>query len=544
MDNLKYNGYHRTLTPAGPGETDVLRTVFKNLAVGVVVCDAEGNISFFSPEAERMLGAGRTHLEVASWPTAFGIFRPDTVTPYPSEELPIAYAMRGEEALHELFFVKNSQQPGLWVDASGVPLRDSSGAVCGGVAILHDVSLPESLLRGGGAPWVDRKADRQPSAPGADQHPLIAEHLARFRTMYDQLARAVDQVADGIFITDSRGVIEYANPAFETITGFSIREVLGRKPNVLKSGQHDDAFFSDLWAKIGLGNSFRGIIVNRNKSGELFWSAQTISPIKDQTGAITHFVSAMRNITALRKQHEREFQMSMARELQQRYFNTKVSMPGFDIAGAAYPADETGGDYFDFIPQFDGSLYVVIADVAGHGFGSALVMAELRASLRAHATTAPDISRLLRSVNRSLVDTLGGNRFVTMLLLRIDAQDRSLQYISAGHGSGYLVRLSGEIGAELASTAPPLGLFPDLHFSVHTVPLEHSDTLLLLTDGITESMDPNDGMFGADGALDVVRRLQKNSAADLVHEIYKAARAFSKGAPQMDDITSIVCKVD
>jgi PAS domain S-box-containing protein len=544
MDNLKYNGYHRTLNVADPGETNVLRAVFKNLAVGVVVCDADGNIAFFSPEAERMLGTGGAHLEVASWPAAFGIFRPDMVTPYPSEELPIAYAMRGEEVLHELFFVRNSQQPGLWVDASGVPLRDRSGAVCGSVAILHDVSLPESLLRREWTPGADPKEARQPFSPAMDQRPLIAEHIARFRTMYDQLARAVDQVADGIFITDSRGIIEYANPAFETITGFSISEVLGRKPNVLKSGQHDAAFYSDLWTKITSGNSFRGIIVNRNKSGELFWSAHTISPIKDQTGAITHFVSAMRNITGLRKQHLREFQMSMARELQQRYFNTKVSMPGFDIAGAAYPADETGGDYFDFIPQFDGSLYVVIADVAGHGFGSALVMAELRASLRAHATTAPDIARLLRSVNRSLIDTLGGNRFVTMLLLRIDAQDRSLQYISAGHGSGYLVRLSGDVGAELASTAPPLGLFPDLHFSARSVPLEHGDTLLLLTDGITESMDPDDGMFGADGALRVLRRLQKGTAAELVHEIYKAARAFSCGAPQLDDITSIVCKVE
>ena len=70
----------------------------------------------------------------------------------------------------------------------------------------------------------------------------------------------------------------------------------------------------------------------------------------------------------------------MAREVQQRYYNATPSLPGFDIAAAAYPADETEGDYFDFIPQLDGSLYIVVADIAGHGFGSALVMAETRAS--------------------------------------------------------------------------------------------------------------------------------------------------------------------
>jgi PAS domain S-box-containing protein len=544
MDNLRFNGYHRRLNTEVPGEAEVLRAVFKNLAVGVVVCDVHGSIAFFSPEAERMLGSGETELEVAEWSTIFGLFRPDMVTLYPSEELPIACAMRGKEELHELLFVRNPQQPGLWVDASGIPLRDSSGALRGGVAIFHDVSVPESLLRSETATRTYLAAARQPSEPPKDQRPLVPERLARFRTMYDQLARAVDQVADGIFITDSRGIIEYANPAFETITGFSAVEVLGRKPNVLKSGQHDASFYSDLWAKLASGKSFRGIIINRDKSGDLFWSAQTISPIKDQTGVTTHFVSAMRNITAVRKQHEREFQMGLARELQQRYYNAKASLQGFEIAAGAQPADETGGDYFDFIPQFDGSLYVVIADVAGHGFGSALVMAELRASLRAHAATAPDISRLLGRVNRSLIDTLGGNRFVTMLIGRIDPEKRTLEYISAGHGSGYLVRLSGEIGAELISTAPPLGLFPDLQFSVCTIQLEHGDTLLLLTDGITESLNPDDVMFGADGALEVVRRLRHSSAAELVREIYRAARAFSRGAPQVDDITSVIIKVE
>ncbi len=533
MDNLKFNGYHRGYEAVGAGEADILKAVFKNLAVGVVVCDTHGHVDFFSPEAERILGSSVADLEVGEWSSMFGFFRPDMVTLYPAEELPVAYAMRGEEALHELLFVKNSKQLGLWVDASGIPLRDGSGDVCGGIALFNDVSIPENL-----------RTARQPSEPIAAQRPLFPELLAGFRSMYYQLARAVDQVADGIIITDSRGIIEYANHAFETITGFRAVEVLGRKPNILRSGQHDAAFYSDLWAKLASGQSFRGIIINRNKSGELFWSAQTISPIKDQTGVTTHFVSTMRNITALRKQHEREFQMRLARELQQRYYNAKATLPGFDIAAAAYPADETGGDYFDFIPQLDGSLYIVIADVAGHGFGSALVMAEVRASLRAHAATAPDISHLLRNVNRSLIGTLGGNRFVTMLLGRIDVEKRCVEYISAGHGSGYLVRHSGDIGEELASTAPPLGLFPDLQFSVRTVALEHGDTLLMLTDGITESMNMEDAMFGSDGALEVVRGRQKSTAAELVHELYRAARAFSRGAPQMDDITSVICKVE
>ena len=529
-----------------PGTADVLTAVFKNLAVGVVVCDPDGHFLFFSPEAERILGIGAMRADLAAWPATYGLYRPDMVTLYPPEELPIGRAMRGEEALHELIFIRNPQRPaGLWIESSGTPLRDSSGTVCGGVVVFSDVSVPENLLRNEAAVEAFLTPVRAPCDPAEDRHELVSERFARFRTIFDELARAVEQTADSILITDSRGIIEYVNPAFEKITGFSAAEVLGRKPSVLRSGQHDAEFYRDLWGKLTSGDSFKGTIINRKKSGELFWSEQTISPIKDQAGATTHFVSVLKDMTALRNMQQQEFHMALARELQQRYYNTTASLPGFDIAAAAYPADKTGGDYFDFIPQLDGSLYIVVADIAGHGFGSALMMAQVRASLRAFATMVPDISSLLNCVNRSLTGTLGGNRFVTMFLGRIDPQKRSLEYASAGHESGYLLHSSGDIGAVLASTAVPLGIFPDQQFySGPVVPLEHGDTILLLTDGITESTDVDGVVFGTEGALDFIKCQQQSTAGELVQGLYRAARTFAGGAPQMDDIMSVICKVE
>ena len=529
-----------------PGTTEFLTAIFKNLAVGVVICDSDGHFLFFSPEAERILGVGAMDAGFAAWSTVYGLYRPDMVTPYPPDELPLARAMRGEEALHELIFVRNPQRPaGLWIDASGTPLWDSSGKVCGGVVVFSDISVPETLLRNKAAAEAFLKPVRAPGDPAEDRQERVSERFARFRTMFDELARAVEQTADSILITDIRGIIEYVNPAFEEVTGYSAAEVLGRKPNVLKSGQHDAEFYRDLWGKLISGEPFRGTIINRKKSGELFWSEQTISPIKDQAGATTHFVSVLKDMTALRKIAEQAVHMALARELQQRYYNTTASLPGFDIAAAAFPADETGGDYFDFIPQLDGSLYIVIADISGHGFGSALMMAEVRASLRAYATMVPDIPSLLNCVNRSLIGTLRGNRFVTMFLGRIDPQKRSLEYASAGHVSGYLLRSSGDLGAVLASTAPPLGMFPDEHFhSGCAVPLEHGDTILLLTDGITESTDDDGAEFGAEAALGFIRSQQQSTAGELVQGLYRAARTFAGGAPQMDDITSVICKVE
>ena len=523
----------------------ILKVVLKNLAVGVVACDAQGNFVFFNPEAERILGVGATSVDPAEWSATYGCYLPDMVTPYPPAQLALTLAMRGSETLHQLIFVRNHQRPaGLWIDVSASPLRGNAGELCGAVVLISDVSVPENLLRSKGAVEAFMKPVPDGREPGDDGQDLLSERFAMFRTMYQQLARAVEQTGDGILITDKRGIIEYVNPAFEKITGYSAAEVLGRKPGIMKSGEHDAGFYRDLWARLKSGQTFQGTIINRKKSGDLFWSDQTISPVKDQAGQTTHFVSVLKDVTARRKKLEQEYHLAVAREVQQRYYSATAALPGFDIAAAAYPADQTGGDYFDFLPQPDGSLYIAVADIAGHGIGSAFVMAEVRASLRAYATVKTDICSVLNSVNRSLVASLGGNRFVTMFLGRIDPHHRSLEYASAGHEPGYLLRQSADAPAVLGSTAPPLGILPDQRFSLAPrVALEQGDTLMLLTDGITESTDVRDLPFGAEGALSFIECRRQCSAGELVHGLYLAARAFTGDASQKDDMTALVCKV-
>lgn len=528
-------------------ELAILTALFQNLAVGVVVCDCMGQFVFFSPEAERILGVGLMRADSAQWSAAYGCYRPDMVTLYPSEELPLARAVRGFEGIHEMIFIRNPQRPmGLWIDVRGMPLRDRSGTLWGGAVVFSDVTLPQNLANNKAC--VD--AFLRPVSDSRDvvelHDDLVSERFARFRGMYVQMANAVEQTADSVLITDSRGLIEYVNPAFEKISGYPAAEVLGRKPNILKSGKHDAAFYRGLWGLLASGNPFQGTIINRKKNGNLFWSEQTISPIKDESGTTTHFVSVLKDMTAVIKKREQEYQMALAREVQQRYYSAAtVSPPGFDIAAAAHPAEATGGDYFDFIPQADGKLYLVIADVAGHGFGAAFVMAETRASLRAYAGMLTDISSIMERLNDILVATLGGNRFVTMFFGCIDPQNRTLEYASAGHEQGYLLHSSGEIGAILASTAKPLGIFPGVKYPLGpTVPLEHGDTIVLLTDGVTESAGVDDAPFGAEGALDFIRSRQQDTASEMAEGLFNAVRQFASHTPQMDDIMSIICKVE
>lgn len=111
------------------------------------------------------------------------------------------------------------------------------------------------------------------------------------------LSAAVEQTADNIVIANKDGIIEYVNPAFEQTTGYTKEEVLGKTPRVLKSGHHKANFYRTLWETILSGETFKHIITNKKKNGELYYADQTITPLKNARGEITHFVSVWKDIT-------------------------------------------------------------------------------------------------------------------------------------------------------------------------------------------------------------------------------------------------------
>ncbi|MBI5612435.1 MAG: PAS domain S-box protein [Gammaproteobacteria bacterium] len=132
---------------------------------------------------------------------------------------------------------------------------------------------------------------------------ISAQHQAEEQA--NTLASAIEQTADSVIITDREGVIEYVNPAFERTTGYTRAEALGKKPNLVKSGMHDQGFYQLLWQTIRAGQPFREVFINRAKHGALYYEEKTITPLKDERGTITHFVSTGKDITA-RMQSEQE----------------------------------------------------------------------------------------------------------------------------------------------------------------------------------------------------------------------------------------------
>ncbi len=139
----------------------------------------------------------------------------------------------------------------------------------------------------------------------------ISERKAA-ETEMRKLSTAVEKAADVVVITDSKGIIEYVNPAFETVTGYTREEAEGRTPSMLKSGLHGEGFYRELWDTILSGNIYRNVFVNRKKNGELYYDECTITPMRNGQGAITHFIATAKVITdrimaenALRESEER-----------------------------------------------------------------------------------------------------------------------------------------------------------------------------------------------------------------------------------------------
>ncbi len=122
------------------------------------------------------------------------------------------------------------------------------------------------------------------------------------------LYRAIEQAADLVVITDSTGTIQYVNPAFEKLTGYSRTEAIGQTPRILKSGEQSSELYRDLWRTIRAGEIYRGVLVNRKKSGESFIVEKTITPVRNASGQIAHFISNDRDISERRRLESALFQ--------------------------------------------------------------------------------------------------------------------------------------------------------------------------------------------------------------------------------------------
>jgi serine phosphatase RsbU (regulator of sigma subunit) len=233
-------------------------------------------------------------------------------------------------------------------------------------------------------------------------------------------------------------------------------------------------------------------------------------------------------------------ELALAREVQLSMLPEAVpSLPWLDVAAACLPAAEVGGDYYDFFPAADGeSLAVVVADVAGHGLASGLVLATVRSGLsllmdvpEAPQVALPRLDRLVRGSRRRML--------VTLALLRFDRRQGRVTVTTAGHPP-ILVRRAGGAVEELCTPAPPLGTHLAHAPRPVVVPFAPGDAFLLFTDGLTEAEDASGTPYGQERlAALLAEHRDGGSAAELCADVLADLYRHRGEAPQEDDLTLV-----
>ena len=211
-------------------------------------------------------------------------------------------------------------------------------------------------------------------------------------------------------------------------------------------------------------------------------------------------------------------------------------------------AREVGGDFFDAIPfeviqMGQDRLGIFIADVSGKGIPAALFMALSRIVVRVNAIWhQQQPAEAIRDANAIITADSKSGMFVTLFYGVLDAQDRSLTYVNAGHNPPLICRGSDGSFSELPATGMAIGAVPDAAYDAGTAVLEPGDVLVLYTDGITEAENPAQEMFGEDRLREAIVGARMLSAAAIVAAILESVQAFSGSAPQSDDITLMVVR--
>ncbi|HET8781680.1 MAG TPA: PP2C family protein-serine/threonine phosphatase [Pyrinomonadaceae bacterium] len=236
--------------------------------------------------------------------------------------------------------------------------------------------------------------------------------------------------------------------------------------------------------------------------------------------------------------------LDIARSIQQDLLPAKPpKLDHFDVAGWNQPANQTGGDYFDWQLLPNGQLAISVGDATGHGIGPALVSALCRAYARASFLSANGHDGVLERLNGLLADDLADDRFVTFAVVFLDPQSAEVKVLSAGHGPILWYHRATNNLEDFEAQGIPLGMIAGMPYEDSRLKsLSAGDMLVLITDGFYEWQSPEKEEFGVERVKNVIRDARDCSAEEVISRLYKAVKDFSKGTEQADDLTAVVLK--
>jgi sigma-B regulation protein RsbU (phosphoserine phosphatase) len=263
----------------------------------------------------------------------------------------------------------------------------------------------------------------------------------------------------------------------------------------------------------------------------------------DEFGVIAGHTNNM--IDGLRHRFQLVSALKLAEELQQNLLPQQdPQVAGLDIAGTCIYCDETGGDYYDYFILPDARLGIVVADASDHGVGAAMHMTTVRAFLHFGIRNYHGPARLLSAVNTHVTrDSSRTGHFMSMFFLEIDPENKILRWVRAGHEPALVYDRTGKTFTELSGNGMVLGVDDAYMYEEFWREGWNQDDIILIgTDGIHETRNENDQMFGQQRLQEIIQKHAGASARDINNNVINSVREFRGKAAQEDDVTLVVVK--
>ena len=332
--------------------------------------------------------------------------------------------------------------------------------------------------------------------------------------------RALDAAAEGVTIADARRPdrpLVYANEGFERMTGYPAAEVLGRNCRFLQGAGSDPAAVAEIRAALAECRPCVVEILNYRKNGTTFWNRLSITPIRDPSGTLTHFIGVQSDVSDRRQAEDGlrrakqalEQDLRLAARVQQALLPpVEVEVGTLRIAHTFHPCDDLAGDGVGIVPLPGERMGLYVLDVSGHGVGAALLSFTLNhllspgidgALLSDNLGAAPSVvppARVAERLNRQFpMDR--SRQYFTFVYGVIDPPTGRFQYVIAGHPAPVRLPRNGTPFA-VAGRGFPIGMIDDAVFEEESTILEPGDRLYLYTDGVIEASNGAEVEFGLD----------------------------------------------
>ena len=268
---------------------------------------------------------------------------------------------------------------------------------------------------------------------------------------------------------------------------------------------------------------------------------------KDEVGGLIHSFNKM--VAQLKERMRLKEAIGLAKEVQQNLLpQSTLKYGGLEIAGRSIYCEETGGDYYDFLPVEESDnkkIGVAVGDVVGHGVSSALLMTTGRALLRCRLSQPGSLAQTVVDINRLLyLDTAEEGSFMTLFCAMLDMKARQLKWVRAGHDPAFFYDATSGNVKELNGKGAALGIVRDIVYEENTLEnLTVGQILLIGTDGIWETHNSSQEMFGKKRVKNFLRQHAGESADELVSSLIQELERFRGDLKQEDDITMIVVKI-